>query len=169
MRYYDITDVMAIENESFADPYEEAYFLKCISSRQRFAWVAELTEFPGSEDHPSSDPSRLRPKISSVRKNPITCVGGYILFKISGTKLEIISIACGSKSRRRKVGDKLLSLALTQGKQFGARYAKLHVSVFNLPAQNLVHPSFPKRDGSTTPLINGISFPLNSTKNMDLK
>jgi len=106
----DIPYLLEIECESFCTPYEERFF----------------HHFP-----------RKNNCLILVAQTEIVPVAGYIAVQSKNNVLEIVSLAVGSHSRRRGIGNYLMTRGLSFGEQKNCERATLHVSVFNFPAQQL--------------------------------
>jgi len=64
-------------------------------------------------------------------------IGGYIAFKINKGRVQVVSIAVGSNSRRMGIAQQLITTMLRMCHEMSITQAYLHVSVVNFPAQNL--------------------------------
>jgi len=106
----DIDQVYAIESESFFTPYNLSFFKDFPDSENCFLFVAE---------------------------KPDNFIGGYIAFKIQKNKVQLVSIAVGSNSRRMGIAQQLITTMMRMCSEMNINRIYLHVSVMNFPAQNL--------------------------------
>jgi len=106
----DIDQVYAIESESFFTPYNLSFFKEFPDSENCFLFVAE---------------------------KPEKLIGGYIAFKIQKNKLQLVSIAVGSNSRRMGIAQQMITTMMRLSSEMKINRIYLHVSVMNFPAQNL--------------------------------
>jgi len=64
-------------------------------------------------------------------------IGGYIAFSIKKNRVQLVSIAVGSHSRRMGIAQQLITSMMNMCFEMGVNTIYLHVSVMNFPAQNL--------------------------------
>ncbi len=115
----DMANVMRVEQESFASPYEETAFHSMRRRPNCFLFVCEAHQ--------------ARALLLPAK----VVFAGYIAFRVVDEWLEIISLAVASSCRGRGVGRMLLLRALETGRAFQCSDCKLNVSVFNTAAQAL--------------------------------
>jgi len=106
----DIDHVWAIETESFFTPYSRSFFTDFPDTDGCFLFVAEKSD---------------------------KVIGGYIAFKISKGRVQLVSIAVGSNSRRMGIAQQMITTMMRMCHEMSISEAYLHVSVMNFPAQNL--------------------------------
>jgi ribosomal protein S18 acetylase RimI-like enzyme len=106
MTFADVDDsVLAIETESFSQPFEREYFVNILERGHYFAWVAEVNG----------------------------AVVGYIALRIRRGWTDIQSLAVSSKARGCGVGRQLMERALSLADAYETN-VRLHVSVWNVCA-----------------------------------
>lgn len=111
MRLDDLTEVLAIEHDSFASPWS------------RISFEAELKKgYAGLE-------------VASLRRDGSDrAVLGFVCFWLVADEIQITNLAVHVGYRRRGLGCRLLLHALSLGYQAGARLAVLEVRQSNEPA-----------------------------------
>ena len=110
----DLSEVLAIERSSFANPWSQACFEREMEKPYASLQVARLTVADGV--------------------NPVL---GYICFWLVADEMQITNLAVHIGYRRLGVGKRLLLHALALGYSTGARLAVLEVRVSNEPARLL--------------------------------
>jgi len=116
MEMEDIDEIMDIEIESFSTPYSADFFIQYINKRSDYCGTM----------------------VAQRLENNIPVIAGYISIKIDHSDvMVVVSLAVASHSRRRGVGSLLMDYAINHGQNQHVYKIKLHVSVFNLPAQKL--------------------------------
>jgi len=116
MRMNDVDEIMSIENESFSTPYSSDFFVKYVKNKSQYCGTI------------------IAQRMEDI--NPV--IAGYVSYKIDHKQdMVIVSLAVASHSRRRGVGSVLMDWSINHAKEYDAYRIKLHVSVFNLPAQKL--------------------------------
>jgi len=110
MRPGDLDEVYSIEKESFHSPYKIEFFKEFPYEENCFLFVAE---------------------------KPDKCIGGYIAYKIIKHKIQVVSIAVASHSRRMGIAQQLMKNMMEFANDCTIKEVYLHVSVMNFPAQNL--------------------------------
>jgi len=106
----DIDQVYAIESESFFTPYSRNFFTEFPDAENCFLFVAEKKD---------------------------TTIGGYMAFKIQKNRVQLVSIAVGSNSRRMGIAQQMITSMMRMCYEMKINKIYLHVSVMNFPAQNL--------------------------------
>jgi len=110
----DVDGLYAIECEAFFSPYPRDFFVTFPRRQNQLILLAEVE--PGQ-------------------------IGGYVAlrFKWDSRDVSVISIAVNAAHRRRGLGRLLMQAVLDEGARYplDIRFVRLHVSVFNFPAQSL--------------------------------
>jgi len=107
---HDVSQVFEIECESFFTPYSLSFFKEFPHTNNSFLFVAEKAD---------------------------QAIGGYIAFSIKKSRVQLVSIAVGSHSRRMGIAQQLITSMMNMCFEMGVNTIYLHVSVMNFPAQNL--------------------------------
>ena len=82
----DMPEVLAIENESYSDPWSDDDFIKVLRQRNSIGMVAEV----------ASGKDELK-------------IVGHMVYEIHKTRLELLNIAVDQSFRRRGVGRQMIS------------------------------------------------------------
>ena len=109
----DISEILAIERESFPSPWSENMFRSEMTNPIARMLVGRVDPLPGKP------------------------VAGYIVYWRVTDEMHLHSIAVRKDQRRRRVASLLLKEAIRASKSEGARRVTLEVRRSNLPAQNL--------------------------------
>lgn len=109
----DLSQIIAIERESFPSPWTESIFL-------------------GEMNNPIS-----RIIVGRDDASQRDWIAGYIVYWLVADELHLHNLAVRRELRRRRVASLLLSEALRSGKSEGAHLITLEVRRSNLPAQGL--------------------------------
>jgi ribosomal-protein-alanine N-acetyltransferase len=109
----DITDIIAIEKDSFPTPWSENIFRN------------EMT----------SPISRML--VGRAAKRQKGSVWGYIVYWRVDNEVHLHNIAVWRDMRRKKIAFRLLAEAIRRSRLEGARWATLEVRRSNLPAQKM--------------------------------
>ncbi|MDR1695995.1 MAG: ribosomal protein S18-alanine N-acetyltransferase [Endomicrobium sp.] len=104
-----LNDIIAIENESFPNPWKEKMFLDSAANR--------LVEFKVAVENGKT--------------------AGYCLFWVAGDQSEILSIAVSLQFRRRSFAKQMLEYIIGRSKEKGAQCVFLDVRAGNAAAVKL--------------------------------
>ena len=117
MRSSDLPQVMAIERQSFSNPWSEATFRGEIQNTGiSFPLVAYVPE--------------------------TGMILGYVIYWLVGDEVQINNVAVHPDSRRRGVGERMLKAVLDDARERGGAFAVLEVRMSNAPARALYEKKF---------------------------
>ena len=111
MRPEDLSEVMAIEHDSFSDPWSRDEFEKCLSFRETYLFLTAEGE---------------------DRR-----VLGYLCYFTSGEEADIANVAVRRSERQNGIGYALMKEALSYAEKSGVLRLFLEVRASNAPALRL--------------------------------
>lgn len=136
----DIDAIVAIERESFSDPWSARSFRELLGQRNVVCEVAVRDATTGEGGADNSATGEARPshgEHGAGMQEPATQVVGFSVLYLAGTDGDLANLATSASARREGVGRRLLAHTLELARTRGAHTIFLEVRESNSAARAL--------------------------------
>jgi len=127
----DLDALVAIENDSFSDPWSRHALALAVTNVHTVVMVAELG--PGASAEPGNESASREGEGDAEGER----VAGYFVLSPIGDEAELLNLAVSRQSRRRGTGAALVQHAVREAAARGARAVFLEVRESNVAARAL--------------------------------